>query len=169
MVSYVTPRVVPRSFYSRNKSNILTKKNLHFDEKKFPQGKQKGLTKPGFSFFQYFLIKNKGNSLRVGNPPLEKNKCTTVQVQKHIRKVKVANKNFNKNPSKPALIQGLFTFRLSLALKYLSLRLIFGFATESYRRSSKMHSSHLLLEEPIRMASILEPSKAVSIFFFCFL
>lgn len=26
-----------------------------------------------------------------------------------------------------------------------------------------MHSSHLLLEEPIRMASILEPSKAVSI------
>jgi hypothetical protein len=27
-----------------------------------------------------------------------------------------------------------------------------------------MHSSHLLLEEPIRMASILEPSKAVSVF-----
>lgn len=27
-----------------------------------------------------------------------------------------------------------------------------------------MHSNHLLLEEPIRMASILEPSKAVSIF-----
>lgn len=26
-----------------------------------------------------------------------------------------------------------------------------------------MHSNHLLLEEPIRMASILEPSKAVSI------
>lgn len=25
-----------------------------------------------------------------------------------------------------------------------------------------MHSNHLLLEEPIRMASILEPSKAVS-------
>ena len=157
MVSYVTPRVVPRSFYSRNKSNILTKK-----KKEFPQGKQKGFTKPGFSFSQYFLIKNKSNSLRVGNPLQKKNKGTTVQVQKHIRKVKVANKNFNKNPSKPALIQGLFTFRLSLALKYLSLRLIFGFATESYRRSSKMHSSHLLLEEPIRMASILEPSKPVS-------
>ena len=27
----------------------------------------------------------------------------------------------------------------------------------------KMHSNHLLLEEPIRMASILEPSKSVSI------
>lgn len=29
-----------------------------------------------------------------------------------------------------------------------------------------MVSNHLLLEEPIRMASILEPSKAVIIFFF---
>jgi len=28
-----------------------------------------------------------------------------------------------------------------------------------------MHSSHLLLEEPIRMVSILEPSKPVSLFF----
>lgn len=32
----------------------------------------------------------------------------------------------------------------------------------SWRLSVKMHSNHLLLEEPIRMASILEPSKAVS-------
>lgn len=28
-----------------------------------------------------------------------------------------------------------------------------------------MHSGHVLLEEPIRMASILEPSKTVSFFF----
>lgn len=32
-----------------------------------------------------------------------------------------------------------------------------------------MVSNHLLLEEPIRMASILEPSKAVSSYFFSFL
>lgn len=31
-----------------------------------------------------------------------------------------------------------------------------------------MHSSHLLLEEPIRMVSILEPSKPVSLFLFLF-
>ena len=34
-----------------------------------------------------------------------------------------------------------------------------------------MHSNHLLLEEPIRMASILEPSKSVGLlesFNFCF-
>ena len=39
LVSFVTPRVVPRTFYSRNKFE-------HFDEKKkeFPQGKLKGLT-----------------------------------------------------------------------------------------------------------------------------
>lgn len=30
-----------------------------------------------------------------------------------------------------------------------------------------MHSTHLLLEEPIRMASILEPSKSVSIYLVC--
>lgn len=35
-------------------------------------------------------------------------------------------------------------------------------------KEAKMHSSHLLLEEPIRMVSILEPSKAVSNFFFFF-
>lgn len=38
----------------------------------------------------------------------------------------------------------------------------------NWEKSEKMVSNHLLLEEPIRMASILEPSKAVIFFSFFF-
>lgn len=64
------------------------------------------------------------------------------------------NCNFAKNQHTFFSLYFAFTSKLNLII-----------SVNSLHYPPKMHSNHILLEEPIRMASILEPSKAVSLCF----